>query len=559
MLKKLLLAVIELVAHGKRAVLYRLLFLLLFVLPGLALVLFSYSRFYGETTASMLTQKEMLAHLAASSVYDRLNAVMELGISLATRPLVMDAVGRGDWQAAIGVLSSVPATFPYIDRIVLYDPGAVIRADVPSDPDVIGQSRTDKPWYAGIKHDWQPHISPVYGRGATPKMNLVSAAFPIRKRTAAPGLPAAAPGPVIGILQLQLKLELFQQWVRRAGLDAGAVVYIVDQRGRIVAHPQIDNLEVNIDFSGVPAVQKLLRGESGAEFSYNPVEKQERFAAYEPVEKYGWGVVVAQPASQAFSERGTALRTLQIIYLLFIGLTAITAFFIVYAMIVNKRSQEAAQRLAAIVTSSADAIIGKDYDGTITSWNAGAERMYGYTSREAVGRPIFMLAPGHMTEEEIRGFLRRLRSGEKIENFETVRRKKDGTLINVSLTISPVVNELGRLEGSSTIARDITSRKQAEQEREELLASLQDALASVKTLRGMLPICASCKKIRNDEGYWERIETYIREHSDASFTHGLCPDCAKKLYPQYYGDGQPMPGPKPTPKPDADAETKSKS
>ncbi len=80
------------------------------------------------------------------------------------------------------------------------------------------------------------------------------------------------------------------------------------------------------------------------------------------------------------------------------------------------------------------------------------------------------------------------------------------------------------------IARDISERKQAEAERERLVRDLQTALANVKTLRGLLPICASCKKIRDDKGYWNQIEFYIRDRSDASFTHGICPDCAEKLY-----------------------------
>ena len=250
-------------------------------------------------------------------------------------------------------------------------------------------------------------------------------------------------------------------------------------------------------------------------------------------EAHGWGVVVTQPAGKAFRERSTICGLL-ILYLLFVALTMVTAFFIVYAMIISKQSQEASQQLAAIVESTADAIIGKDRDGRIVSWNAGAEQMFGYSSREAIGQSIFMLAPEGMTAAEMTGLLERLRSGEKIENYETVRRKKDGGVIDVALTISPVKDELGQIEGSSTIARDITSRKLSEKERDELLASLQDALANVKTLHGMLPICSACNKIRNDEGYWERIETYIRERSDAEFTHSICPDCAKKLYPQFY-------------------------
>jgi len=78
---------------------------------------------------------------------------------------------------------------------------------------------------------------------------------------------------------------------------------------------------------------------------------------------------------------------------------------------------------------------------------------------------------------------------------------------------------------------DITDRKQAEEQRERLLHELQEALAQVKQLRGMLPICAGCKKIRDDSGYWQQIESYIHAHADVEFSHGLCPDCIKKLYP----------------------------
>jgi hypothetical protein len=76
--------------------------------------------------------------------------------------------------------------------------------------------------------------------------------------------------------------------------------------------------------------------------------------------------------------------------------------------------------------------------------------------------------------------------------------------------------------------------KRAEKERDVLVRQLQDALANIKTLRGLLPICSSCKKIRDDHGYWNQLETYIGAHSDAEFTHGLCPECAQKLYPDYY-------------------------
>jgi hypothetical protein len=81
---------------------------------------------------------------------------------------------------------------------------------------------------------------------------------------------------------------------------------------------------------------------------------------------------------------------------------------------------------------------------------------------------------------------------------------------------------------------DITERKEAEDEREKLILELQDALAKVKTLSGLLPNCSACKRIRNDKGYWNQIEIYIQSHSDAEFTHSFCPECMKRLYPEIF-------------------------
>ena len=134
----------------------------------------------------------------------------------------------------------------------------------------------------------------------------------------------------------------------------------------------------------------------------------------------------------------------------------------------RKQAEETRARLAAIVESSDDAIIGKDLDGTITSWNAGAERLYGYTAEETVGRPVTMLIPPDRADEEP-AILDRLRRGERIDHYETVRRRKDGSLLDVSLTVSPVRDAAGRIVGASKIARDITDRKRAQQALEHAL------------------------------------------------------------------------------------------
>jgi PAS domain S-box-containing protein len=128
----------------------------------------------------------------------------------------------------------------------------------------------------------------------------------------------------------------------------------------------------------------------------------------------------------------------------------------------RRRAEEERARLASIVESSDDAILSKTLDGTITSWNKGAERIYGYSAEETVGRPISMLVPPDRPDE-IPRILESLRRGEKIDNFETVRVTKDGRRLDISLTVSPITNSSGDIVGASTIARDITERKRAEE------------------------------------------------------------------------------------------------
>ena len=132
----------------------------------------------------------------------------------------------------------------------------------------------------------------------------------------------------------------------------------------------------------------------------------------------------------------------------------------------RKRAQEELRRMAAIVESSEDAIVSKNLDGIITSWNAGARRLFGYTADEIVGQPVSRLMPED--HDDMRMILETVRRGEGVEHFETVRRRKDGSLVTVSLSVSPIRDESGKIVGAAKIARDVTEQKKQEAERERL-------------------------------------------------------------------------------------------
>ena len=128
----------------------------------------------------------------------------------------------------------------------------------------------------------------------------------------------------------------------------------------------------------------------------------------------------------------------------------------------DRQLQESQNRLALIVDSSQDAIIGKNLDGTITHWNKGAEHIYGYTAEEVIGNPLSILAPKDRPDE-IPGILEKIRRGNGVEYFETVRVRKDGQRLNVSISVSPIRNASGEIIGASAIARDVTSQKRSEE------------------------------------------------------------------------------------------------
>lgn len=144
----------------------------------------------------------------------------------------------------------------------------------------------------------------------------------------------------------------------------------------------------------------------------------------------------------------------------------------------RRGAEEISQQLAAVVESSDDAILTKDLNGVITSWNAGAQRLFGYTADEIIGKSVTMLIPEERHDEEPT-ILSRIRRGERIDHYETVRRRKDGSLVHISLTVSALRNRDGKIIGASKIARDISERKRAEEQQQLLLKEMNHRIKNL--------------------------------------------------------------------------------
>jgi PAS domain S-box-containing protein len=173
-----------------------------------------------------------------------------------------------------------------------------------------------------------------------------------------------------------------------------------------------------------------------------------------------------------------------------------------------RRAMEANLQLVAIVESSDDAIIGQSLDAIITTWNRGAQRLYGYRAEEVLGKPLSMLVPPDHPDE-LPAIMERIRRGEYIEHFETVRMRKDGSRVDVSLTISPIRNSDGRIIGASKIARDITARKEEDRRKNEFLAllahELRNPLAPIRNgLQVMRLAAGDCQAVEQVRSVMER-------------------------------------------------------
>ena len=287
------------------------------LLPSLAIAAFSFWRVNTGLTDLTLARRQSLAQSAAQTLNESIDRVKTLGLVLSIHPVLRGAVTTGQWKDAesiLGVFRTLAHDLP-IDRALLFDAAGTLQADDPQLPDVIGKNFADRDWYRGLIAAGAPYVSEVYRRAAEPRLNVVMVSVPIMGNNQQ----------LAGILGLQIDAEYFLDWSRDIKVGDLGYVAILDHHGNVITHPYLQPQGEIVNLSGWPIAQRLARGEGDVAIAPDPVTKQRMVTAFQPVLTHQWGVLIQQPAAQAFAARNSNLRWLSFSYLVvfIIGLIAV--------------------------------------------------------------------------------------------------------------------------------------------------------------------------------------------------------------------------------------------
>ena len=279
---------------------------LIAVAPAALLAGFVSSEIQRLVTEQVMADNLQAAKLVASRIEERLANDTAFTRAYATRFLVIEALPRGDKQELDKHLKSLIENDLNIERAFIASPTGILLADWPKDPATLGKNFSQRDWYQGVSKNWQPYISEFYLRAAKPQRYLFAIAVPIK----------AEDGTVRGILVVQPKPDYLKGLIPHHDDEQTRTshAYVVDGKGRMIYHPEMKTTEALVDFSDRPGVQRLMRGEEGAELSLCPTHGEREIIAYALVRKAGWGVVI-------YNSQDAALAPLRHLVLGIFGLT----------------------------------------------------------------------------------------------------------------------------------------------------------------------------------------------------------------------------------------------
>lgn len=424
----------------------------------------SYRTMERELTEAVKTAKLTLSQLAAVSLEEKLDSLVILGNSLASRVRFRELIAAGQWHEAAKILENVPNEFESIDRLYLADTDGVLWIDMPAMPGTVrGSSYVHHEWYQGVSKNWEPYISPVYTRTALPRVNVFAVSIPIR----------SVNGDLIGILVLQQEVAEFFTWIQGIDIGKGGILYVVDSRGRLAAHPDLPVSTELIDYSMEPAVQYALQGLSGIT-SETAGHGEQSLIAHVP-DRHGWAVIVKQPEAIAFAVRDRQLTRVAIEYTV-VFLIGVLLIWLMTRILLQQRQHESDQRVMArleeqwtffrrIIDLDNNMIFAKDREGRFVLVNKATADIFGTTVDKLIGKSnddvIFdpeSVARFSRDEQEIMDSLQ-----EKF--FPEVKIKDaEGKTRWLQTVLRPMVSEDGKAEIVLGVSADITERKRMEDE-----------------------------------------------------------------------------------------------
>jgi PAS domain S-box-containing protein len=430
--------------------------------------------------------------------------------------------------ACIDFFKKLPPRYPTFANMTVISPeGDLLCSFLPAPR---GINFTDRPWFQQALRSRMFTVSEYLVGRITAKPSVIFAL---------PALDDA--GKVRAILGTSLPIDSLNRFIEPAQLPAGSTVTVIDKNGTILDQQPDREQWIGKRYPQAKVVRSLLTEKPDGGIATNGIEGIERLYAFAPVSSNpgveAWTLAIGIPKDAAYAHvqlvfwQNILWITLMTIFVLttaWIGsqrlivrrmrvladastrlgtgdlttrtgmaqerdeLGQLSAAFDRMAEALQtrehdrQRAEQSRAQLAAIVESSDDAIVGRTLDGIVTSWNHGAETLFGYTKNEMIGHLIMILAPGNDIEKVEQNF-ERIRRGERIDSYEAVRIRKDGKPIHVSVTVSPVIDDNGKIIGASSIARDISERKRAEGE----VKALHELNLSITSTLNLYPILDS--------------------------------------------------------------------
>lgn len=200
----------------------------------------------------------------------------------------------------------------------------------------------------------------------------------------------------------------------------------------------------------------------------------------------------------------------------------------------EKALRESEERYRTLSEVAPDIIFIINHKDIVEYVNTSAANLFRQRPEEIVGKTRASLFPTDVSSGQQRSLQYVFKTG--MPSYVESKAEQTGRFTWLGTWLVPLRDESGQITAVMGVARDISNQKWLEEDKQKLLNRLQEALAQVKTLSGLLPICSVCKRIRDDDGYWQQVEGYIQKHTDATFTHGVCPECFLKLYPDFESD-----------------------